>query len=100
MKVCQRSENKHGFYKNTVGLRSGNSPDSDSACLKVVRYVKIIQFQDMLNENRFLGTFSFHDKRPMLLGSNRWLPHFPEMPDGGLAACKDYLTLKNFIQLI
>jgi hypothetical protein len=26
--------------------------------------IKIFQFQDMLNENRFLGTFRGHRKRP------------------------------------
>jgi hypothetical protein len=29
--------------------------------------VKIFQFQDMGNENRFLGTFRGHSKRPMYI---------------------------------
>jgi hypothetical protein len=39
----------------------------NSACLKVLVPVKIFQFQDMLNENRFLGTFRGYSKRPIAL---------------------------------
>ena len=47
----QRSANKHEFYKNTAGLRSGNSSDSDSACLKVVSYVKVFELRGTVNES-------------------------------------------------
>ena len=52
--------------EKTAGLRSGNFFDLDSACLKVLVPVKIFQFHDMLNENRFLGIFSGHGKRSVL----------------------------------
>jgi hypothetical protein len=38
----------------------------NSACSKVLVPVKIFQFQDMINENRFLGTFRGHSKQPVL----------------------------------
>ena len=60
----QRSANKHEFYKNTAGLRSGNCSDSESACLKVVSYVKVFELRGTVNENRFIGTFLCLDKRP------------------------------------
>jgi hypothetical protein len=46
------------------GLRSGNFSDLKSACSTVLVPVKIFQFQDMHYENRFLGTFQGHSKRP------------------------------------
>ena len=46
-------------------LRSGNFSDLNSACSKVLVPVKIFQFQDMGNENRFLGTFRGHSKGPI-----------------------------------
>jgi hypothetical protein len=55
------SEDKIAVYEKTAGLRWGNS-----ACSKVLVPIKIFQFQDMLNENRFLGTFRGHSKRPKL----------------------------------
>ena len=61
----QRSANKHEFYKNTAGLRSGNCSDSESACLKVVSYVKVFELRGTVNENRFIGTFLCLDKRPI-----------------------------------
>ena len=64
--VHRRSENTNAICEKTAGLRSGNFLDLDSACLKVLVPVKIFQFHDMLNENRFLGIFSGHGKRPTL----------------------------------
>ena len=49
--------------EKTAGLRSGNFSDLNSACQKVLIPVKIFQFQDMLNENRFIDTFRGHSKR-------------------------------------
>ena len=59
------SEDKIAVCEKTAGLRSGNSSDLDSACLKVLVPVKIFQIRDMLNENRFLDNFRGHDKRPI-----------------------------------
>jgi hypothetical protein len=60
-KICPEiSEDKITVCEKTAGLRSGNSSDLNSACSKVLIPVKICQFQDMLNENRFLGTFRGH----------------------------------------
>ena len=65
----QRSANKHEFYKNTAGLRSGNSSDSDSACLKVVSYVKVFELRGTVNESeRYWATtnglyYSFCDRK-------------------------------------
>ena len=50
--------------EKTAGLRCGKSSDLNSACSKVLVTIKIFQFQDMLNENRFLGTFRGQSKRP------------------------------------
>ena len=60
---CAIIEDKIAVCEKTAGLRSGNFSDLDSACQKVVVPVKIFQFQDMLNENRFLDTFRGHSKR-------------------------------------
>ena len=49
--------------EKTAGLRCGKFSDLNSACSKVLVPVKIFQFQDMLNENRFLGTFRGYSKR-------------------------------------
>ena len=62
---CAISEDKIAVCEKTAGLRSGNFSDLNSACQKVVVPVKIFQFQDMLNENRFLDTFRGHSKRTM-----------------------------------
>ena len=62
---CATSENKIAVCEKTAGLGSGNFSDLNSACQKVVVPVKIFQFQDMLNENRFLDTFRGHTKRTM-----------------------------------
>ena len=43
-KCCEISEDKTAVYEKTAGLRSGNSSDLDSACLKVFVPVKIFQF--------------------------------------------------------
>ena len=66
-KVVSReiSENKIAVCEKTQGLRSGNFSDLNSACSTVLVPVKIFQFQDMHYENRFLGTFQGHSKRPM-----------------------------------
>jgi hypothetical protein len=60
---CEISEDKIAVCEKTAGLRSGNFSDLNSACLKVLVTVKIFQFQDMANENCFLGTFRGHSKR-------------------------------------
>ena len=49
------SKDKIAVCEKIVGLRSGSF--LNSACQKVLVLVKIWQFQDMLNENRFLDTF-------------------------------------------
>ena len=62
------SETKIAVCEKTQGLRlrSGNFSDLNSACSTVLVPVKIFQFQDMHYENRFLGTFQGHSKRPIL----------------------------------
>jgi hypothetical protein len=68
-KICREiSEDKIAVCEKTAGLRCGKFSDLNSACSKVLVSVKIFQFQDMLNlmnENRFLGTFRGHSKRPI-----------------------------------
>jgi hypothetical protein len=54
---CEISEDKIAVCEKTSGLRCGKFSDLNSACSKVLVPIKIFQFQDMLNENRFLGTF-------------------------------------------
>ena len=63
---CEISEDKIAFCEKTAGLWSGNSSDLNSACSKVLVPVKVFQFKDMLNENRFLGTFRGHNTRTIL----------------------------------
>jgi hypothetical protein len=64
-KICREiSENKIAFCEKTQGLRSGNFSDLNSACSTMLVPVQIFQFQDMHYENRFLGTFRGHSKRP------------------------------------
>jgi hypothetical protein len=63
--VRRRTENTNAICEKTAGLRSGNFSDLNSACSKMLVTVKIFQFHDILNENRFLGTFLGHGKRPM-----------------------------------
>jgi hypothetical protein len=62
---CEISEDKIAVCEKTAGLRCGKFSDLNSACSKVLVPIKIFQFQDMLNENRFLGTFGGHSKRPI-----------------------------------
>jgi hypothetical protein len=50
--------------EKTAGLRCGKFSDLSSAWSKVLVPIKIFQFQDMLNENRFLGTFRDQSKLP------------------------------------
>jgi hypothetical protein len=64
--VRRRTENTNAICEKTAGLRSGNFSDLNSACSKMLVTVKIFQFRDMLNENRFLGTFLGHGKRPIV----------------------------------
>ena len=50
-KICREiSKHKIAVCEKTAGLRSGNSSDLNSACLKVAVPVKMFQIQDMLNE--------------------------------------------------
>jgi hypothetical protein len=62
---CEISEDKITVCEKTAGLWCGKFSDLNSACSKVLVPIKIFQFQDMLNEYRFLGTFRGHSKRPM-----------------------------------
>ncbi len=55
---------KLAVCEKTAGLLCGKSSDLNSACSKVLVPIKIFKFQDMLNENRFLGTFRGQSKRP------------------------------------
>ena len=72
---CEISEDKIAVCEKTVGLRCGKFSYFNSACSKVLVPVKIFQFQDMLNENRFLGTFRGHSKRPKkTVGANTYVP--------------------------
>ena len=66
-KVCREiREDKIAVCEKTQGLRNGNFSDLNSACSTVLVPVKIFQFQDMHYENRFLGTFQGHSKRPTI----------------------------------
>ena len=66
-KVCREiSETKIAVCEKTQGLRSGNFSDLNSACSTVLVPVKIFQFRDMHYENRSLGTFQGHSKRPTM----------------------------------
>ena len=47
-KICREfSEHKIAVCEKTAGLRSGNSSDLNSACLKVLVPAEILQFSDM-----------------------------------------------------
>jgi hypothetical protein len=66
--VCLHPSVSLNNEKNCCEISEDKIPvcsDLNSACSKVLVPVKIFQFQDMLNENRFLGTFRGHSKRPM-----------------------------------
>ena len=87
MEFRQRSANKHEFYKNTAGLRSGNSSDSDSACLKVVSYVKVFELRGTVNESeRYWATTN-----GLLVKCKVWLRH--------VVKCRKYSPTKfeNFV---
>ena len=51
-------KDKIAVREKTVSLRSGNSSDLNSACLKALVLVEIFQFSDMHNESRFPQHFS------------------------------------------
>ena len=61
---CEISEDKIAVCEKAAGLRCGKFSDLNSACSKVLVPIIIFQFQDMLHEIRFLGTFRGHSKRP------------------------------------
>ena len=61
------SEHKIAVCEKTAGLRSGNSSDLNSACLKVLVPEKIFQIQDMLNEIE-----RYRDTTDGLLGKQRF----------------------------
>ena len=65
------SKDKIAVCEKTAGLRSGNSSDLDSACLKALVPVGIFQFSDMHCESRFLDTFGGHNIRPIVSVKNR-----------------------------
>ena len=60
-------KDKIATCKKTASLRSGDSLDLDSTCLKVLVPAKIfrIQFLDMHSVNRFLENFRGHNMRPI-----------------------------------
>ena len=73
-KNCREiSKDKIAVCEKTAGLRSGNSSDLHSACLKALVPIEIFQFSDMHCESRFLDTFRGHNIRPkkssMLFGT-------------------------------
>ena len=64
--ICREiSKDKIAVCEKTAGLRSGNSSDLNSACLKALVPVEIFQFSDMHYESRFLDTFRRHNIRPI-----------------------------------
>ena len=64
-KNCREiSKDKIAVSDKTAGLRSENSSDLHSACLKALVSVEIFQFSDMHYESRFLDTFRGHNIRP------------------------------------
>ena len=44
--------------------KAKSSKQNGPASSRVLVFVQIFMFQDMLNENRFLGAFLVHSKRP------------------------------------
>ena len=67
-KNCREiSKDKIAVCEKTAGLRSGNSSDLDSACLKALVPLEIFPFSDMHHESRFLDTFRGHNIRPKRL---------------------------------
>ena len=61
------SKDKIAVCEKTAGLRSGNSSDLNSACLKALVPVQIFQFSDMHYESGFLDTFGGHNIRPIMV---------------------------------
>ena len=56
-KNCREiSKDKIAVCEKTAGLRSGNSSDLSSACLKALVPAEIFQFSDMHYESRFLDS--------------------------------------------
>ena len=75
-KNCREiSEDKIAVCEKTAGLRSGNSSDLDSACLKALVPVEIFQFSDMHYESRFLDTFRGHNIRANRIGLKLVIGH-------------------------
>ena len=65
-KNCREiSKDKIAVCEKIAGLRSGNSSDLDSACLKALVPVEIFQFSDMHYESRFLDTFRGYNIWPI-----------------------------------
>ena len=60
------SKDKIAVCEKTAGLRSENSSDLDSACLKGLGPVELFQFSDMHYESRFLDTFRGDNIRPII----------------------------------
>ena len=63
--ISMKYEDEIAVCEKTAGLRSGNSSDLNSACLKALAPVEIFQFSDMPYESRFLDTFRGHNIRPI-----------------------------------
>jgi hypothetical protein len=77
------SENKIAVCEKTQGLQSGIFSDLNSACSTVLVPVKIFQFQDMHYENRFLGTFQGHSKRPITQNDEKLTSAYPRSQSSG-----------------
>ena len=72
-KNCREiSKEKIAVCEKSADLRSGNSSDLDSTCLKALAPVEIFQFSDMHYESRFLDTFRGHNIRPNIGGHGIW----------------------------
>ena len=65
-KNCREiSKDEIAVCEKTAGLRSGNSSDLNSGCLKALVPVEIFKFSDMPYESRFLDTFRGYNIRPI-----------------------------------
>ena len=62
-KICREfSEHKVAVCEKTAGLRSGNSSDLNTACLKVLVLVEIFQFSDMHYETETISGLNRRSK--------------------------------------